>query len=96
MWGNRTTPRLTAAVSNPYPQSAMEVNLTPDLESKLSRLAVEQGRDKQALVQEAIERFVDYDEWFHRELEKGLAEADRGEFIEHEDIGKMIDSRYPG
>ena len=40
----------------------MEVNLTPDLETKLSRLAAEQGRDKQALVQEAIERFVDYDE----------------------------------
>jgi predicted transcriptional regulator len=74
----------------------MEVNLPPDLESKLSRLAAERGRDKQALVQEAIERFVDYDEWFLREVEAGLAAADRGELIEHEDIGKLIDSRYPG
>jgi predicted transcriptional regulator len=24
-----------------------------------------------------------------------LAAADRGEFIEHDDIRKMIDSRYP-
>ena len=74
----------------------MEVNLTPDLQAKLSRLAAERGRDTQALVQEAIERFVDYDEWFLREVEKGLAAADRGEFIEHEDISKLIDSRYPG
>jgi predicted transcriptional regulator len=74
----------------------MEVNLTPDLQAKLSRLAAERGRDAQALVQEAIERFVDYDEWFLREVEKGLAAADRDELIEHEDIGKLIDSRYPG
>jgi hypothetical protein len=37
-----------------------------------------------------------YDEWFIREVEKGLAAADRGEFIEHEEIGKLIDRRYPG
>ena len=74
----------------------MEVNLTPDLESKLSRLAAERGCDKKVLVQQAIERFVDYDEWFLREVENGIAEADRGELIEHEDIGKLIDSRYPG
>jgi predicted transcriptional regulator len=74
----------------------MEVNLTPDLQAKLSRLAAERGRDTQARVQEAIERFVDYDEWFLREVEKSLAAADRGEFIEHEDISKLIDRRYPG
>ena len=73
----------------------MEVNLTPELQAKLSRLAAERGRDTQALAREAIERFVDYDEWFLREVDKGLAAADRGEFIEHEDIGKLINSRYP-
>jgi predicted transcriptional regulator len=30
---------------------------------------------------------VDYDEWFIREVEKGLAAADSGEFIDHEEIG---------
>ena len=74
----------------------MEVRITPDLEAKLARLATERGRDTQALVQEAIERFVDYDEWFLREVEKGLDAADRGELIDHEDIGKLINRRYPG
>jgi predicted transcriptional regulator len=74
----------------------MEVNLGPDLQAKLSRLASESGRDPQALVHEAIERFVDYDEWFLREVESGLAAADRGEFVDHEDIGKLINRRYPG
>ncbi len=69
----------------------MEVNLTPDLQAKLSRLAAEHGRDTQALVQEAIERFVDYDEWFLREVDKGLAAADRGEFVEHEEVWANVE-----
>jgi predicted transcriptional regulator len=47
----------------------MEVDLTPDLEAKLTRLAAEQGRDTHALVREAVERLVDYEEWFVREVE---------------------------
>jgi predicted transcriptional regulator len=74
----------------------MEVNLAPDLQAKLSRLAAERGSDAQALVQEAVERFVDYDEWFLREVEKGLAAAERGALVEHEDVGKLIHNRYPG
>ncbi len=74
----------------------MEVNLNPDLQDKLLRLAAERGRDTQELVQEAIERFVNFDDWFVREVEKGLAAADRGEFIEHADIGELIKRRYPG
>ena len=74
----------------------MEIQLAPEIQAKLARLAAERGTDAQALVQEAIERLVDYDEWFLREVEKGLAAADRGEFIEHEDVKKLIDRRYPG
>jgi predicted transcriptional regulator len=74
----------------------MEVNLNPDLQAKLTRLAADRGSDAGTLAQEAIERFVDYDEWFLREVEKGVAAADRGELIDHEDIGKLINSRYRG
>lgn len=74
----------------------MEVNLSPELEAKLARLAADRGSDAGTLVQEAIERLVDYDEWFLREVEKGMAAADRGEFIDHEEMGKLIDRRYPG
>ena len=36
------------------------------------------------------------DEWFVREVEKGLAAADSGDFLEHEEVGKLIDGRFPG
>ncbi len=74
----------------------MEVRLNSDLQAKLARLATQQGRDSESLVVEAVERMVNYDEWFVHEVEKGLAAADRGELIDHEDIRKLIDSRYPG
>jgi predicted transcriptional regulator len=74
----------------------MEVELTPDLEAKLTRIAAEQGRDTRALVREAVERLVNHDEWFVREVEKGLSAADRGELTDHEEIGKLIAQRYPG
>jgi len=72
------------------------VRLNPDLQAKLTRLATQQGRDSESLVVEAVERLVNYDEWYLREVEKGLAAADRGELIDHEDVRKLIDTRYPG
>jgi len=74
----------------------MEVNLSPELEAKLKRKAAEQGRDSQALVREAVERLVSYDEWFINEVEKGLAAAERGEFVDHEEVAKLINNRFPG
>jgi predicted transcriptional regulator len=59
----------------------MGVNLTPGLEARLAQLAAQQGRDTEALAREAIERLVDYEEWFISEVEKGLAAADRGDLL---------------
>lgn len=74
----------------------MEVSFKPDVKEKLSRMAAQQGRDASALVEEAVERLVEYDDWFSREVDKGLAAADRDEFVEHETVRALIDQRYPG
>ena len=69
----------------------MEVPLSDDVQSKLARLAAERGRDAEALAREAIERFVDYDEWFVKEAEKGLAQIARGEVLTHEEVGARLE-----
>jgi predicted transcriptional regulator len=78
----------------------MEVHLSPELESQLTRIAAEQGRNTESLISEAVQRFVvdvsGHDEWFVREVEAGLSAADRGDFIEHDAVRTLIDSRYPG
>jgi predicted transcriptional regulator len=77
----------------------VEVHFPPEIESKLSRIAAERGRNAESLVFEAVERLVgqiaSHDEWFLGEVEKGIAAAERGEFIEHADVRTLIDTRYP-
>jgi len=69
----------------------MEVPLSPAVQSKLARLAAERGRDAEALAIEAIERFVDHDDWFINEVEKGLAQIARGEVLTHEEVGARLE-----
>lgn len=69
----------------------MEVNLPPEVETKLARLASQRGTDAQALARAAIESFVDYDDWFIREVENGLAQIDRGEVLTHEAVRTRLE-----
>ena len=69
----------------------MEVNLTPELQAKLEEAAAKQGRDAQSLIQEAVQLLVDYDAWFVREVEKGLTDIERGELLEHDEVGARLE-----
>ncbi len=69
----------------------MEVRLDSDAQARLARIAAERGRDAEVLAREAIERFLEHDEWFVREVEKGLAQVDRGEVLTHEEVGLRIE-----
>ncbi len=71
----------------------MEVHLPPDLQAKLARVAAQQGRDSETLAREAIERVVNYDEWFISEVEKGLAAIDQPEELTHEEMGARLEKR---
>lgn len=69
----------------------MEVNLSPDLQARLALLAAQQGRDTETLAREAIERLVDYDEWFIREVDQGLIQIQQGKVLTHEEVGARIE-----
>jgi len=69
----------------------MEVSLNPDVQAKLTRLAAERGSDAEALAREAIERYVDHDDWFVNQVEKGLGQIARGEVLTHEEVGARLE-----
>ena len=71
----------------------MEVHLTPEKEALLEQMAARMGKNTVDLVQEAVDRLLDYDAWFVQEVEKGLAQAARGELIDHEDLVARIEKR---
>ena len=72
----------------------MEVPLKPELEAKLSRIASSSGRAAEQVIQELVERFVDHDQWFRQEVEKGLAQLNRGEFIDHDEVVARIEKMF--
>lgn len=67
--------------------------MPPDLETKLARAADRRGLTPEGLVLEAIERAVAYDDWFLREVEKGLGQVERGEVLTHEEVGARLERR---
>ncbi len=70
----------------------MEVQLSTDLQTRLTRLAHQQGRDSGALVVEAVERLVNYDEWFVAEVERGLSQIESGQTLSHSEVGARMDA----
>ena len=71
----------------------MEVILSADVQAKLARIAHERGTEPQALAQEAIERLVDYDDWFLTEVDKGLAQVEGGQTVSHKEVGTRLEQR---
>jgi predicted transcriptional regulator len=68
----------------------MDVAFPIDLQAKLSPLAAQQGRDSSALIVEAVERMLDHDEWFLREVDKGLAQVESGQTLSHEEAADRL------
>jgi predicted transcriptional regulator len=75
---------------HPAYNKAMEISLAPELEARLARIASEAGKAANQVVQELVANYVDHDEWFKREVQKGLDSLDSGKFVSHEDVGRKI------
>lgn len=68
----------------------MEISLAPEVEARLARIASETGKAANEVVQELVADYLDHDEWFKREVKKGLASLDSGKFVSHEEVGRDI------
>jgi len=71
----------------------MEIHLTPEKEALLRQVAARTGQDAVQVVQEAVDRFLDHDTWFRQEVEKGQAQAAKGNLIGHDDVVARIEKR---
>jgi len=69
----------------------MEIHFTPEQEAQLSRIATHAGTDTERLVKDAALRLLEQDARFRAAVRKGTAQADRGEFIEEEEMDARIE-----
>jgi len=72
----------------------MEIRFSPELETKLNQVASSTGRNTDQLVQQIVESWLDHDQWFSEQVAKGLAQLDRGEFIEHDEVVARIERLF--
>jgi predicted transcriptional regulator len=70
---------------------AMEVHFTPEQEAQLAHIATKEGTDAERLVKDAALRLLDEDAHFRAAVREGMAQADRGEFIEEEEMDARLE-----
>ena len=73
----------------------MDVHIAPTLEAQLAELSAKTGRAPNELVNEAVERLLSHSEWFKRQVQIGLDQINRGEFLEDDDVRHKIDAMFP-
>jgi predicted transcriptional regulator len=64
----------------------MEIHLPQSEEAKLNELAVKTGRGTDEIVQEAVHRLLAHNEWFQKQVQVGIDQIERGEFLEEEEM----------
>ena len=68
----------------------IEVHFTPELQAKLDRVAAENNSGADEYVQQLVERYLEDDASFRAAVRKGMEQADRGEFIEEEEMDARV------
>jgi predicted transcriptional regulator len=71
----------------------MEVHFTPDQEAQLSQIATHSGTDPEHLVKKAALRLVEETVRFRAAVREGMAQADRGDFIDDDEIRLWLEQQ---
>jgi predicted transcriptional regulator len=72
----------------------MEVHFSPDIETRLQKVASANGKDAEQLVRETVNRMLDNQARFIAGVQRGIEHADRGEFVEHQEVLNRIDRLF--
>jgi predicted transcriptional regulator len=68
----------------------MEVHLPKSQESQLSQLAAQTGRGTDELLQEAVARLLAHNECFKQQVQVGIDQIKRGEFVEEDEMDARV------
>ena len=69
----------------------MEVRLNPEREAQFAQIAAQRGLNTDELARQVLNHYLDDDARFIEAVNLGLAAADRGEFVEHEEVWANVE-----
>ena len=75
------------------PLKATSVRLDDETLMRVGQMAEAMDRPRAWLMAEAIKQYVAREEWFIREVEKGVKAADEGRLIDHADVKAKWEAR---
>ncbi len=69
----------------------MRIDFTPEQEAELKKVAANSGTDSEQLIRDAALALIEQDRKFRAAVQEGLAQADRGEFIEEAEMSERLE-----
>jgi RHH-type rel operon transcriptional repressor/antitoxin RelB len=72
--------------------STFTVRVDPTVKERLEKLARSTGRTRSFLAAEAINEYLDVNEWQVAGIKQAIASVDRGEAIAHESVKEWVAS----
>jgi len=69
----------------------MEVRFSADKEARLQQVAARAGKEPSQLVEEAVDRMLEYDARFIEAVEVGRESARRGDLLDHDEVVESIE-----
>ncbi len=72
----------------------MEVRFTPEQQAQLTEIAMKAGAAPERLVTDVVARYIEEEGRFLVAVEKGIAAAERGEFIEEKEMDARLEAMF--
>ena len=72
-------------------KTSMEVRFSADKEARLQEFAARAGKEPSQLVEEAVDRMLEYDARFIEAVEVGRESARRGDLLDHDEVVESIE-----
>ena len=72
----------------------MEIHLAPETEAQLQHLAASQGKEPAQVAEETLARVLQRQAEFIEGVRRGMAAAERGEVISHQEVVARIDRLF--
>jgi predicted transcriptional regulator len=72
----------------------MEVRFSPEQQAKLAEIATKAGTEPERVVANLVARYLDEEARFLAAVENGIGAAERGEFIEEEEMDARLEAMF--
>jgi predicted transcriptional regulator len=72
----------------------MEVRFSPEQQARLAEIATRAGTAPEQFVADVVARYIDEEARFLAAVEKGIAAAERCEFIEEQEMDARLEAMF--